>query len=100
MSWENRRYGRYYTRTRRVAGRVIREYCGCGEAAELAAAMDAEKRRERETGAAEYREQGKHLEGIDMEVAVVVRLADLAAKACMLSAGFKNHKGQWRKRRA
>ena len=45
MGWER---GRYYTRSRKVNGRVDREYLGTGEAAERAARQDALARQERE----------------------------------------------------
>src|SRR5215212_1642630 len=47
--WERReRGGLYYTKSRKVNGRVIREYVGMGPLAELAAEVDAEGRRQRE----------------------------------------------------
>jgi signal transduction histidine kinase len=40
MSWEVRGNSRRYTRSRRVNGRVVREYCGTGARAAEAAAAD------------------------------------------------------------
>lgn len=49
MGWERRGNGYYYYRKRREGHRVISEYVGNGRAAEVAAAMDRLKRRERKT---------------------------------------------------
>ena len=45
MGWEK---GRYYTRSRKVKGRVVREYIGAGRIGELTAELDAIERERRD----------------------------------------------------
>jgi hypothetical protein len=52
MGWEFRgNNGPYYTRSRKVNGRVIREYGGRGRLGELLASEDEEERRKRKARA-------------------------------------------------
>jgi hypothetical protein len=97
MGWDK---GRYYTRSRKVNGRVVREYVGTGRVAELAAQLDALERERREREARAVRQQKAELTVLDAELKALTERADLLARAALLAAGFHRHKrGDWRRRR-
>lgn len=110
MGWERRKggSGQYYTRSRRVNGRVRREYIGCREAAHLTAEMDAAAREghaaQREMMAEQRRaEQARH----DAMYAAILSPLDALDTLCRVAmrreleaAGYHQHdRGEWRKRR-
>jgi hypothetical protein len=85
MAWETRRRGgRYYTRTRRVAGQVIREYVGTGSRASAAAEVDAARRRQLQADDAALR-------ALDEAATDLDDLAELLASAALLAAGYHRH---------
>lgn len=98
MAWESRNgLGRYYTRSRRVNGRVVREYVGSGDYALFAAALDERERTERVQEAADWRaERGAMNDerdnvralGVAVEAALAAELADL---------GYHKERGEWRR---
>ena len=93
MGWDK---GRYYTRSKKINGRVVREYCGTGELAKLAAEIDAIKRADREARHVEKEE----LDALDASVRDLDEMADLLARAALLTAGYRQHKrGEWRRKR-
>ncbi len=53
MAWVHCNGKAYYYRSRRVGGKVRRQYVGCGEEAELAAALDELRRARRQAEGAE-----------------------------------------------
>jgi hypothetical protein len=89
----------YYYRSRKVGGRVVREYVGRGHVAELAAQLDASERERREAEAAAWRAEKGRLDALDAEVAALIEVTDLAAAAALLAAGFHQYKRQWRRKR-
>jgi len=98
MAWVK---GRYYTRSRKVGGRVVREYVGAGRVGELAAQLDALERERRETERAVRRAERAELEALDVPLNELNDLADLLVRAALVAAGFHQHnRGEWRKRRA
>lgn len=100
MSWETRGRGsRYYTRSRRVNGRVIREYIGCGRKGELAAMADAQRRTAREADRAAIRSKRERAQAINAKLADLHQIVDQLTHGALMAAGFERHKRQWRKRR-
>ena len=97
MAWEN--HGRYYTRSKRVAGRVVREYIGCGFLAEIEAQHDDVKREERRRA----REHIKNEQDADRAQAADMvdycNAVNAVLARALEAAGYHNHKGQWRLKR-
>ena len=101
MGWEKReRGGLYYTRSKKVGGRVVREYVGGGTLGHLAALQDAQERRRREEEAALCKEERERLEALVAPVEDLCEAAEILYRAVLLSAGYRRHqRGQWRKKR-
>jgi hypothetical protein len=96
MAWERG----YYYRVRKEGGRVVREYFGKGEPAELMARIDAINRADREAERKTRRAEKAELEALDAGVKELDELADLLARAALLAAGYRQHKrGEWRRKR-
>ena len=102
MSWEQRNgRGRYYTRSRRIGGRVVREYIGSGPVAALVAQMDALDRREQAEVAEARRRRKAKADALDATVEAVCRSIESLTHAVLIVAGYRrHHRGEWRKRRA
>ena len=101
MTWERRdRGGWYYTRSRRVGGRVVREYVGTGLGAVLAAELDAQERAERKAEREALCAEQERWGDMDAAVAQVCEATDLMARTALVLAGYhQHHRGEWRKRR-
>ena len=95
--WEKRlRGGKYYTRSKKIQGRVIREYIGNGPEAERVAAEDAERRAHRKA----ERCRRQSLESIDQEISNLYTTIEILIKAHLLLKGYRQHnRGEWRKSR-
>jgi hypothetical protein len=101
MAWEKRERGSlYYTRSRKINGRVMREYVGAGVLGEIAARMDAEDRRRLEEEEAAWREERERLERLANSADEFCQDVEVVAQAALLAAGYRQHKrSEWRRRR-
>ena len=98
MGWD--KGGRYYTRSRRVNGRVVREYVGGGTTGVLVAQLDALRRQKRDDERAAGRAERDAVAALDAPLAELNELADLVARTALAAAGYAQHKrGEWRKKR-
>jgi hypothetical protein len=101
MGWEKRdRGGLYYTRSKKVGGRVIREYVGGGTLGHLTALQDAQERRRREGEAALCKEEREKLDALVAPVEDLCEAAEILYRAALLAAGYRRHqRGEWRRKR-
>jgi hypothetical protein len=101
MGWETRRgQGRYYTRSRKVNGRIIREYLGTGLVPELAAQQDAEERAWRLAERERLQHEAARWAATSLPLIQLSQLLDGLTAAALITAGYhQHHRGAWRKRR-
>ncbi len=100
MGWEKReRGGLYYTRSRKVDGRVVREYFGTGPLAEIVALEDDLERLQKEEERAYCREERERLEQSAGFLRELEEACEVLTRAHLLAAGCRKHRGEWRRRR-
>jgi hypothetical protein len=102
MAWESRKgRGRYYTRSVRVGGRVVRRYLGTGAHAERAARLDAMTRAANAQERADLMERRMPVEWAAEQLEDLAAMTDTLVRATLVLAGYhQHHRGEWRKRRA
>lgn len=98
MGWESRNgRGSYYTRSRKVHGRVVREYFGAGAA--LAAELDCLRRGVREAERAAWRGERAQVEMVEVRVEALWEAVERLMQAELTVAGYHQHaRGEWRRR--
>lgn len=101
MAWETRARGtRYYTRSRKVGGRMVREYVGRGLVGELAAREDAARRQARVQETEARRRQRADDRALRDLVVTLEAQTTILVVATLTAAGYHRPKrGVWRKRR-
>jgi hypothetical protein len=101
MAWEQRGSQRYYYRSRKIEGRVVKEYVGGGFAGMLAEREDEERRRKENADCAAFRNAQQALGAAAEAHEELNRAADALMTAALVAAGYHRHeRGLWRKRHA
>ena len=100
MGWERRkRGGLYYYRSKKVRGRVVRQYVGAGRIGQLAALFDTERRAKLKAEAESWRAERAHFEAADDALHRFCDTAEAMARGSLIFAGYyRHHRGEWRKR--
>ena len=101
MAWEQRGAQRYYYRSRKIGGRVVKEYIGGGLAGELAAREDETRRRKQEAERVALQGDRDAFEAAAAAHDAFARATDALVTAALVAAGYHRHdRGHWRKRHA
>ncbi len=100
MALEQRKNGKlYYYRSRRVDGRVEREYVGCGDTARLAAERDAHARAELAAQRQAIDQYHAHISSVRQPIEQLHGYLRSVIAAVLLDAGFHQHdRGNWHRR--
>jgi hypothetical protein len=98
VGWEKReRGGRYYTRSLRENGCVVREYVGGGLVGEMASEADRIERERREAEERHHRREIECLEAFAAPVEELHEAAAVLALAHLIAAGYHRRKGEYRR---
>lgn len=98
MAWETRNgSGRYYTRSQKIDGRVVRQYIGSGRLAELIAEGDALDREGRALAAAQWRAERETMDSDRADVREFGAAIDAAVAAALAECGYHKERGEWRR---
>ena len=99
MSWEYRgNSGPYYTRTRSVNGRIVREYFGAGEAGRQAADEDRQRREQREKRRRMHRATVEEIDRLESRGMTLEGLCRSAVETELYNRGYHLWHREWRKR--
>ena len=101
MGWERRGKCNNYTRSRKVNGKVVREYYGVGLIGELASTLDKLHRAERIERENKFKEELAQVQQTDEAIEAFCFSVKTLFRAVLYANGYHQHdRGQWRRRRA
>lgn len=98
MAWERRGNNRYYYGKRREGKRCVSEYHGSDATGTLIAACDTARRDRAEQERAAAQAERRRIEGGSQTVKTLAAQLRALTAAALVSNGYHQHKGQWRRR--
>lgn len=99
MGWELRNGKRYYYRKSRHGRKVISEYIGTGEIAEIFLDLNEIDWAEQAHLRIMWKEQKEEIKRLNKDFTQLAKIINGMARASLLISGYHSHKGQWRKNR-
>src|SRR5262245_43558276 len=100
MGWERRSSQLYFYRRRRIGGRQVRLYVGRGPLAEVAAGVEAARRRADALGRQQHKQQAQRWADADAALTELIRASDMLLRDALLTLGYhQHHRGEWRRAR-
>ncbi len=99
MGWELRNGKRYYYRKIRQGQRVVSEYIGASEFAELWLELDAFDRVEKTLSRIAWKNEKDEVKKLNKDISQLAKIISGMARASLLTSNYHSHKGQWRQNR-
>lgn len=99
MSWEKRsNYGPYYTRSKTINGRTIRQYFGRGQCGIAAAAEDEARRKTEKELQERLAAERKRMQRLETPSLALDSLVQAAINIELTNAGYYLRRREWRKK--
>ena len=99
MGWERRGGRSYYYRKQREGRRVRSKYVGSGVLGQICAANDRDEKQSRITQREAINAMREAEDAIDQHLSDEERVVKAITDGMLYAAGYRKHKGQWRKKR-
>src|ERR1044072_473545 len=99
MGLEARRGKFYYYEKRRIGGRVVSEYMGSGMLALLAQRYAQDEAEKKAAERQRFKRKQAEFAALDTELDRLFEWVKTLSTSELVSSGYHQHKGQWRKRR-
>lgn len=99
MAFEERNGNRYYYRKERRGDKVVSEYIGTGQLADLCYQLDQARLIDRDLQRMGRRAETAEEALLDQSLDEITEISEAVIGSLLLINGYHQHKRQWRKRR-